>query len=95
MVWLEINIGQGACAYPITPSTNMGSGYQTAVANGQPNLWGEPLAFLELESEHSSASTRTYEGTDNVHTLVLKKHITGINAFASLIDSYVGRHHSS
>jgi len=28
-----------------------------AVANGQRNLWGEPLAFLELESEHSSAST--------------------------------------
>ena len=25
--------------------------------NGQKNLWGEPLAFLELESEHSSAST--------------------------------------
>jgi glutaryl-CoA dehydrogenase len=27
-------------------------------------------------------STFTYEGTDNVHTLVLGKHITGINAFA-------------
>ncbi len=50
-------MSQGACAYPITPSTNMGSGYQTAVANGQRNLWGEPLAFLELESEHNSAST--------------------------------------
>jgi pyruvate-ferredoxin/flavodoxin oxidoreductase len=35
----------------------MGGGYQMAVANGQRNLWGEPLAFLELESEHSSAST--------------------------------------
>jgi pyruvate-ferredoxin/flavodoxin oxidoreductase len=35
----------------------MGGGYQLAVANGQKNLWGEPLAFLELESEHSSAST--------------------------------------
>lgn len=57
VVWVEINVGQGACAYPITPSTNMGSGYQTAVANGQQNLWGEPLAFVELESEHSSAST--------------------------------------
>ena len=57
VVWVEINVGQDACAYPITPSTNMGSGYQTAVANGQKNLWGEPLAFVELESEHSSAST--------------------------------------
>ncbi len=57
VVWVETNISQGACAYPITPSTNMGGGYQLAVANGQRNLWGEPLAFLELESEHSSAST--------------------------------------
>jgi pyruvate-ferredoxin/flavodoxin oxidoreductase len=57
VVWVETHITQGACAYPITPSTNMGGGYQLAVANGQRNLWGEPLAFLELESEHSSAST--------------------------------------
>ena len=57
VVWVETQIGQGACAYPITPSTNMGGGYQMAVANGQRNLWDEPLAFLELESEHSSAST--------------------------------------
>jgi len=57
VVWVETNITQGACAYPITPSTNMGGGYQVAVANGQRNLWGEPLAFIELESEHSSAST--------------------------------------
>lgn len=57
VVWVETRITQGACAYPITPSTNMGGGYQLAVANGQKNLWGEPLAFLELESEHSSAST--------------------------------------
>jgi len=57
VVWVETCITQGACAYPITPSTNMGGGYQLAVANGQRNLWGEPLAFLELESEHSSGST--------------------------------------
>ena len=57
VVWIETHITQGACAYPITPSTNMGGGYQLAVANGQKNLWAEPLAFLELESEHSSAST--------------------------------------
>ena len=57
VVWVETHITQGACAYPITPSTNMGGGYQMAVANGQRNVWGEPLAFLELESEHSSAST--------------------------------------
>lgn len=56
VVWVETHVSQGACAYPITPSTNMGGGYQLAVANGQKNLWGEPLAFIEPESEHSSAS---------------------------------------
>jgi pyruvate-ferredoxin/flavodoxin oxidoreductase len=35
----------------------MGEGYQYAVANGQRNLWGERVAFIELESEHSAAST--------------------------------------
>jgi pyruvate-ferredoxin/flavodoxin oxidoreductase len=40
----------------------MGGGYQLAVANGQRNLWGEPLVFLELESEHSSASTCVLAG---------------------------------
>jgi pyruvate-ferredoxin/flavodoxin oxidoreductase len=56
VVWVEQHIGDGACAYPITPSTNMGNGYQLAVANGQKNLWGNELFFLEPESEHSSAS---------------------------------------
>jgi pyruvate-ferredoxin/flavodoxin oxidoreductase len=57
VVWVEINTTQGACAFPITSSTTMGGGYCAAVANGQENLWGEKLIFLELESEHSSAST--------------------------------------
>jgi pyruvate-ferredoxin/flavodoxin oxidoreductase len=57
VVWVETHVSQGACAYPITPSTNMGVGYQAAQAAGKKNLWGEPLVFLELESEHSSAST--------------------------------------
>lgn len=57
VVWVETRVTQGACAYPITSSTNMGAGYQTAQSRGQKNLWGEPLFFLELESEHSSAST--------------------------------------
>ena len=57
VVWVETHVTQGACAYPITSSTNMGAGYQAAQASGKKNLWGEPLFFLELESEHSSAST--------------------------------------
>ena len=56
VVWVEQNISEGACAYPITPSTNMGSGYQLVVANGGKNLWNHDLFFLEPESEHSSAS---------------------------------------
>ncbi len=53
---VEVRIADGACAYPITPSTNMAAAFQAAVANGRTNLWGTPLAFLELESEHSSAT---------------------------------------
>jgi pyruvate-ferredoxin/flavodoxin oxidoreductase len=57
VVWVETHITQGACAYPITSSTTMGGGYQAEVANGKRNLWGEELAFVEPESEHSAAST--------------------------------------
>jgi pyruvate-ferredoxin/flavodoxin oxidoreductase len=57
VVWVETHVAQGACAYPITSSTSMGAGFQAAQAAGKKNLWGEPLFFLELESEHSSAST--------------------------------------
>ena len=35
----------------------MGGGYQAEVANGARNLWGEEMAFIEPESEHSAAST--------------------------------------
>lgn len=55
VAWVEIHISQGACAYPVTPSTNMGVLYAQAMAEGRKNLWGE--WFLERESEHSSAST--------------------------------------
>ncbi len=57
VVWVETHITQGACAYPITSSTTMGGGYQAEVANGTRNMWGEELAFIEPESEHSAAST--------------------------------------
>jgi pyruvate-ferredoxin/flavodoxin oxidoreductase len=53
---VEARISEGACSYPITPSTTMPAIYQAAVADGRSNLWGTPLAFLEPESEHSSAS---------------------------------------
>ena len=53
---VETRVSDGACAYPITPSTTMAALYQAAVADGKTNLWGTPIAFLEPESEHSSAS---------------------------------------
>jgi len=56
IVWVETHISQGACSYPITPTTNMGVGFQMAVANGKKNYWGEKLFFIEPESEHSSCS---------------------------------------
>jgi pyruvate-ferredoxin/flavodoxin oxidoreductase len=53
---VETRLSEGCCAYPITPSTTMATLFQAAVADGATNLWGTPLAFVELESEHSSAS---------------------------------------
>jgi pyruvate-ferredoxin/flavodoxin oxidoreductase len=57
VVWVETHITQGACAYPITSSTTMGTGYETEVANGKKNLWGDTLQFVQPESEHSAATT--------------------------------------
>ncbi|MGE0756812.1 MAG: 2-oxoacid:acceptor oxidoreductase family protein [Pirellulaceae bacterium] len=56
VVHVETHICQGSGAYPITSSTTMGAGFNAAAQNGRNNLWGEPLVFMEPESEHSSAS---------------------------------------
>ncbi len=56
VVWVETHICQGSGAFPITSSTTMGGGFNEAVMNGIPNLWGDQLVFLEPESEHSAAS---------------------------------------
>ena len=56
VTWVETHICQGAGAYPITSSTSMAHGFNTAVVNGQKNLWGEELKYFEPESEHSSAT---------------------------------------
>ncbi len=56
VVWVETRICQGSGAYPITSSTTMGGGFNQAVMNGETNLWGDPLLFMEPESEHSSAT---------------------------------------
>src|SRR5215472_16016106 len=56
IVWVETRISQGSGAYPITSSTTMGGGFNQAVSNGVPNLWGDQLVFMEPESEHSAAT---------------------------------------
>lgn len=56
VIWVEKNISQAACAYPITSSSIIGEKYAAVVANGAKNLWGDTLLFIEPESEHSSAS---------------------------------------
>ncbi len=53
---VETRLSEVACVYPITPSTTMAAIFQAGVAQGTTNLWGTPLAFIEPESEHSSAS---------------------------------------
>lgn len=56
VVHVEIHVTQGAGAFPITSSTTMGGGYNSAVMNGHRNLWGDLLVFVEPESEHSAAT---------------------------------------
>lgn len=56
VVWVETRISQGSGAFPITSSTTMGSGFNAAMMNGIPNLWGDQLVFVEPESEHSAAT---------------------------------------
>ncbi len=56
VVWVESRISQGSGAFPITSSTTMGGGFNAAVMNGLPNLWGDQLIFVEPESEHSAAT---------------------------------------
>jgi pyruvate-ferredoxin/flavodoxin oxidoreductase len=56
VVHVEVNVCQGAGAYPITSSTTMGGGFNASVMNGAKNLWGDTLMFFEPESEHSAAS---------------------------------------
>jgi pyruvate-ferredoxin/flavodoxin oxidoreductase len=56
VVHVETRACEAGIAYPITPSTTMGVGYQTAFSNGMKNLWGKSIMWLQPESEHSSAS---------------------------------------
>jgi pyruvate-ferredoxin/flavodoxin oxidoreductase len=56
VVEMETAASDGAGAYPITPSTQMGEGWALAVAQGQTNVNGRRLLFFEPEGEHAAAA---------------------------------------
>lgn len=56
VAYVETRATDAAAAYPITPSTVMGMNYQVSQANGFKNVFGRPVGWMELESEHSSMS---------------------------------------
>ena len=56
VVAMETAAGEGAGAYPITPSTQMGEGWAAAVAEGKRNVNGRRLIFFEPEGEHAAAA---------------------------------------
>jgi pyruvate-ferredoxin/flavodoxin oxidoreductase len=56
VVAMETAASEGAGAYPITPSTQMGEGWAAAVAAGKLNVNGRKLIFFEPEGEHAAAA---------------------------------------
>jgi len=56
VVEVETAASEGAGAYPITPSTQMGEGWSAAVAAGKTNVHGRKLIFFEPEGEHAAAA---------------------------------------
>src|SRR6185503_5995874 len=56
VVLMETAASEGAGAYPITPSTQMGEGWAAAVAEGRENVNGRRLLFFEPEGEHAAAA---------------------------------------
>ena len=59
VVAMETAGSEGAGAYPITPSTQMGEGWAAAVAAGKLNVNGRKLIFFEPEGEHAAAAVTT------------------------------------
>ena len=56
VVAMETAASEGAGAYPITPSTQMGEGWALAAAQGKLNVNGRRLIFFEPEGEHAAAA---------------------------------------
>ena len=56
VIMCERESTDGAGAYPITPSTQMGEYWAEAAAAGHLNISGRPLIFIEPEGEHAAAA---------------------------------------
>ncbi|MDJ0868922.1 MAG: 2-oxoacid:acceptor oxidoreductase family protein [Myxococcota bacterium] len=56
VIMCERESSDGAGAYPITPSTQMGEYWAEAAAAGHLNVSGRPLIFIEPEGEHAAAA---------------------------------------
>ncbi len=56
VIFCEREASDGAGAYPITPSTQMGEYWAEAAAAGHVNISGRPLIFIEPEGEHAAAA---------------------------------------
>jgi pyruvate-ferredoxin/flavodoxin oxidoreductase len=56
VIMCERESSDGAGAYPITPSTQMGEYWAENAANGYINVSGRPLIFIEPEGEHAAAA---------------------------------------
>jgi pyruvate-ferredoxin/flavodoxin oxidoreductase len=56
VVMCERESSDGAGAYPITPSTQMGEYWAEESAKGHLNISGRPLIFIEPEGEHAAAA---------------------------------------
>ncbi|NKN34057.1 2-oxoacid:acceptor oxidoreductase family protein [Marichromatium bheemlicum] len=56
VIMCEREASDAAGAYPITPSTQMGEFWAEEVAKGHLNVSGQPLIFVEPESEHAAAA---------------------------------------
>ncbi len=56
VIMCERESSDGAGAYPITPSTQMGEYWAEAAAKGHINISGRPLIFIEPEGEHAAAA---------------------------------------
>lgn len=56
VIMCERESTDGAGAYPITPSTQMGEYWAEETAKGHINISGRPLIFIEPEGEHAAAA---------------------------------------